>query len=149
MPVKILDNQGTTSSATGEIKKSDLTKIKSDFDNDVSVTRNTVGEIINKRVSFYFDKNQFLELFRQRPNDLGVIINIGIQIDPTLDICRNDESNNMCIVVETFENRLNKNPHNGIGDFVLINGYDNYGSIKTLDTGCCPSSEPTIPPNVI
>ncbi len=142
MPVKIVSSP--TRSEFGEVLQSDLLTIKSEFANNTSVSQKAPRtDPVNKRVSFYFEKEQFLELFSKRPNDLGVKINIGIQKDPTQDICLNNESNNMCIVVETILDKNNKSAANNIGDFVLINGYENNGTIKiSANVVCCPSSDP-------
>lgn len=145
MPVKIVDDvSGQTRSAYGEVTKADLLTIKSEFVYNAEVTPVIPRtNAVNKRYSFYFEKEQFLELFSKKPNDLGVKINIGIQIDPTLDICGNNEGNNMCIVVETFPDKTSKNPASVVGEFVLINGFEKNGAVKILsDVVCCPSSDP-------
>lgn len=142
MPVKIVSSP--TRAEFGEVLRSDLLTIKSEFADKTSVSPLASRTApVNKRFSFYFEKEQFLELFSKRPNDLGVKINIGIQKDPTLDICLNNEGNNMCIVVETFLDKNNKSAANSIGDFVLINGFENNGVIKiSSNVVCCPSSDP-------
>jgi hypothetical protein len=142
MPVKIVDSQ--TRSAFGEIKLNDLLTIKSEFADHAAVSP-TAGRTVavNKKYSFYFSKDQFLQLFDKKPGDLGVKINIGIQNDPTEDICHNNEGNNMCVVVETFENKDNKNPESVLDGYVLINGFENNGEVKIFsNTVCCPSSDP-------
>ena len=60
-----------------------------------------------------------------------------------MDICDNNEGNNMCVVIETFPNKQTKNPVTVVGEYVLINGFENNEVNKIrIESVCCPSSDP-------
>jgi hypothetical protein len=144
MPVKIIDATGTTSTSSGEITKDDLGKMKSDFDNEVEVSPKGGRVTVIKKTAFYFSKYQLQKLFDTAKDAEFVKINIGVQIQGTLDICKDDESNSLSAVVEMARKGIvpqQKISLNDIGDFVLINGYQDNGPEK-LAGGCCPSSDP-------
>lgn len=142
MPVKIINNTGQTSVEEGEIRKAHLEKMKLDFINDVAVASPT--RTVYKKHAFLFSKSQILALFQTNTAADFVLINVSIQIPNTIDICENDESNSMAVVFELAyrdEQTQVINPINAIGEFVLINGYQDNGTEKFADS-CCPSSDP-------
>jgi len=149
MPVKIIDNSGTTDVTTGEVTEDDLAKMKHDFDYEVDVTPINPRNVINKRISFLFSRHQFIELLNSAPDADLVKINVGVQVPGTKDICGNNEEDSMSAVVEMAIKDTSINPPEiipiiGIGSYVLINGYQDNGEPKFGDA-CCPSSDPGHP----
>lgn len=146
MPVKIIDNTGTTRVPTGEIKLADLEKMKDDFITQVSVTPVSPRTALNKKHSFYFSKDQFIELFNSTPSADLVKISICVQVPDTIDLCGNNLADALATIIEMVEYDTTtgvKTPVNNVGNFVLINGYQNNGVLKLLTTGgCCPSTDP-------
>ena len=147
MPVKIIPNTGTTNPALGEITENDLEKIKHDFNYDTAVSPKLPRTAVYKRISFLFSKYQFKELFDTIGNDADLVrINIGIQLPKTKDVCGNIEQDAMCAVIEMAirTNLAGENITNiivPVGNFVLINGFEDNGS-DHYGGQCCPSSDP-------
>jgi hypothetical protein len=147
MPVKIIDNAGTTRVLSGEIKKEDLEKMKNDFKSKVNVSFALSEQVLQKRLAFFFSKAQFIELFSSAPDAELVKVNISVQAPGTTDICGNDMSNSLAAVIEMVIQGNGtglKKTINEIGNFVLINGYQNNG-VQQLEVGgggCCPSTDP-------
>ncbi len=147
MPVKIIDNAGITRVLSGEIKKEDLEKMKNDFKSKVNVSFALSEQVLQKKLAFFFSKDQFLELFASAPNAALVIVNISVQSPGITDICGNDMSNSLAAVIEmvTLDSATGlKKTVNEIGNFVLINGYQNNGAqqLEAGGGGCCPSTYP-------
>lgn len=147
MPVKIIDNAGTTRVLSGEIRKEDLEKMKNDFKSKVYVTFALSEQVLQKKLAFFFSKKQFLQLFDSAPGAELVKVNISVQASGTTDICGNDMSDSLAAIVEmvTQENGTGlKRTINEIGNFILINGYQNNGAqqLEVGGGGCCPSTDP-------
>jgi hypothetical protein len=144
MPVKITANQ--TNTDTGEVSSSVLTAMKDEFKNKAEVIpANGRTQPVIKNYSFYFLKEELMELLNMYPADLGVKIQIGVHTVSTQDVCGNQHIGQLCAIIETYENITTRNNGKAVDEFVLVNGFQSFGTIKILapnDPVCCPSSDP-------
>lgn len=153
MPVLIVDNNGgSTSIEDGTIQIGDLQIMTSVYKNNVSLTPIPPQNVIIKRNSFYFTKDQLIALlnhYKEHPELDTIEIALGVQVQgskvdcPTVPILID---NSDCLgVIISMTNINTREPSNNIGDFVLINGYKS--SPKFIDVVmCCPGSKPPPPP---
>lgn len=148
MPVKIVDNtHGSTSINHGTIKKHDVSIMTKSFKKEVGLTAIPPRVAIAKKYSFYFTKDQLLELLKnyEANEHLNALeIAIAVQLSDIVVKCGNgnqfNESDSMAVIV-SMVNKDEKIPMNGVDDLVLINGY-NDNEPHLLGTPCCPGSKP-------
>ena len=150
MPVKIVDNtHGSTSTLHGTIKEHDILKMKGDFQQQVGMTAVPPRFGIIKKYSFYFSRDQVEELlsqYKDKKKEADAIeIAIGVQIRETKILCKTDgklydESDSLAVIV-SMANSTTFEPIDGVGDYVLINGYEDSEN-KILGALCCPGSKP-------
>ena len=148
MPVKIVDNtHGTTSIKDGTIKEDDVSKMTDSFKKEVGLTAIPSRLAIIKKYSFYFSKDQLLELLKNYEVDehLNALeIAIAVQLNLTVIICDTgfhyNDSDALAVII-SMVNKDVKKPMNGVNDLVLINGY-NDNEPHLLGTACCPGSKP-------
>ena len=148
MPVKIVDNtHGTTSIKFGTIKEDDVSKMTDSFKKEVGLTAIPKRVAIVKKYSFYFSKQQLIELLKNYEADehLNALeIAIAVQLSETVVDCTTgiqyNESDSLAVIV-SMTNKDEKIPINGVDDLVLINGYSD-NEPHLLATACCPGSKP-------
>ena len=91
MPVKIVDNtHGTISIKDGTIKEDDVSAMTDSFKKEVGLTAIPSRLAIVKKYSFYFSKDQLLELLKNYEVDehLNALeIAIAVQLNDTVIDC--------------------------------------------------------------
>lgn len=144
MPVKITTNR--TNASSGEISVGDLKSMKTEFIHKADITAaNGRSEPIIKNYSFYFLKEELIELLNMYSDEAGVKVQIGVNTASTEDVCGNPQINQICAIIETYVDITTRTDDRPEGKFVLVNGYQSFGKIKILSTNdpvCCPSSDP-------
>jgi hypothetical protein len=149
MPVLIVDNNSATSIKDGTIQIGDLQNMTDEYKSHVSLTPIPPRNVVIKRNSFYFTKDQVQELFdhyEDNPNADAIEIAIGIQIPGSKVTCsevEKDNSNCLAVII-SMANKTSLNPINEIDDYVLINGYQPANPFQGTEI-CCPGSKPPPP----
>lgn len=159
MPVLIVTSDPTD----GEIKETDLKKMKVDFINEAEVNPYNGRIKLIKKFSVAVMKEDIKKLIKHYENNNDIdIINMNFAITPNPFVaCNGDSSDSMTVEVEaaTFIDKshpeLGYTSHVRAGDYVVIPGCKNANmndnavsndmkqmSSLTTDPPCCPSSYP-------
>ncbi len=139
MPVKITSS--STNNALGEIKQSDLTKMKNDFINETTLNPagSTRTNVVKSHYCFLY-KEQIDDLFNLTPGATILKINFALHLNPT-DECGTSYADNLTVILEAAEDDAVRTSHTSINEHVLIPAYANRTSPLKINAGnpCCPS----------
>ena len=127
--------------------------MKNDFKNQITINSTVQQASDLKRVSFFFDKAQFLYFLNNAPSNANtVLVSIGIHISTMTEMCGGSQANAMAAIIEMGVRDKSATPAiitpiENIGNEVLINGFQDEESSKFAAGGgnCCPSSDPGHP----
>lgn len=150
MPVEITSTP--TSTSAGEISKSDLEKVKSDFVHQADVKPYNGRTRLLKKFSVSIMKDELKRLiaYYESTGDIHFLkINFAVQLNPFTACSNENVSDSMTVIIETAkfidpQNReMGHIPNNEVGDYVVIPGFGSTNKNQwTADGPCCPSSHP-------
>lgn len=148
MPVKI--GAPTTSLEQGAITTEGFETMMSEFKDNTDIVAKNGRSAIVKKEAWFVTREEIMELLNLNTDANGnlpelIEINFAINPDDAQDVCGNDMSNALTVVLRAAT--ASKTPVNQGNEYVLIPGFnnavvENYTPKSIFGAGCCPSSRP-------